>query len=298
MDSDKISAKLFDEAFLKKIEYLYIMSKRMFVGKLRSERKTRKAASGIEFADHRNYAPGDDVKSLDWRVYARTEKLLLRLFEEEEDLYFYFLIDCSTSMQLGSPTKLDYAKRVLAALAYIGLSNMDRVSIIPFNSQLEQRLAPSRGKGQIFKIFQFLSAVQAGGQTSLLDACRSFSAQTRRRGVAVVLSDFYSPEGFQTGLSALLYQQFECYAIQIADEAELSANLRGDLELIDVESGERRQVTVTPRLMQRYRDAHKRLSNELAEFCTKRGMLYFHAPTSLPFEELILKIFRSGGFLK
>lgn len=289
--------KLFDEAFLKKIEYLYIMSKRMFTGRLRSERKTRKAASGIEFVDHRNYAPGDDVKSMDWRVYARTEKLLLRLFEEEEDLYFYFLLDCSASMSLGSPSKLDYARRVLAALSYIGLSNMDRVSIVPFNSGVVQRMVPCRGKGQIFKIFDFLRSVPSGGNTSLLDACKSFANQTRRRGVAVVLSDFYSPEGFEAGLSALQYGQFECYALQLTDPAELQAKLRGDLELIDCESSQSRQITVTPRLLERYREAHAALCREIEAYCTKRGMLYFNVATTEPFEDLILKIFRAGGFL-
>ena len=108
---------LFDDAFLKKIEYLYVMSKKVFTGKLRAERKTRKVASGIEFADHRNYAPGDDFRALDWRVFARTEKLLIRLFEEKEDLSIYFLIDGSNSMMFNHGAKFDYARRMAAAEA-------------------------------------------------------------------------------------------------------------------------------------------------------------------------------------
>src|SRR5690606_27652253 len=140
--TDAKASGLFDESFLNKIEYLYIVSKKIFAGKLRAERKTRKVASGIEFADHRGYAPGDDFRYLDWKIYARTQKLLLRLFEEEEDLYIYFLVDTSDSMLLGTPRKIDYGKKVAAALAYIGLSNMDRVCIVPFNAKATGRLPP------------------------------------------------------------------------------------------------------------------------------------------------------------
>ena len=289
---------LFDEAFLKKIEYLYIVSKKVFAGKLRAERKTRKTASGIEFADHRNYAPGDDFRYLDWKVYGRTEKLLLRLFEEEEDLYIYFLLDTSASMLLGSPRKLDYAKKVSAALAYIGLSNMDRVSVVPFNEKVTGRLAPSRGKGQIFKLFSFLSDLREGETTRMVEAFKTFAAQNQRRGVAVVVSDFYDPRGYEEALNLLRYQRFETYVIHIFDEAELTPRLRGDIELVDCESGERRSVTVTPRLLERYRRAHSEFCDELEDFCLKRRILYFRTPIQTPFEELILRVFRAGGFLK
>jgi len=289
---------LFDEAFLKKIDYLYIMSKKVFAGQHRAERKTRKVASGIEFADHRPYSAGDDFRHLDWKIYSRTEKLLLRLFEEEEDLYIYFLIDTSLSMLLGEPRKLDYAKRVAAALAYIGLSNMDRVSIVPFNSAVTGRLPPSRGKAQIFKVFDFLTKINEGAETNMRDAFRTFAAQNKRRGIAVVISDFYDPAGYTEALNLLRYQKFETYCIHVFDEFELKPNLRGDIELVDCETGARRSITVTPRLLERYRKAHRAYCDELEEFCIKRRMLYFRTPIQLPFDELILRVFRAGGFLK
>ena len=289
---------LFDDGFLKKIEYLYIVSKKIFAGKLRSERKTRKVASGIEFADHRNYSAGDDFRYLDWKVYGRTEKLLLRLFEEEEDLYIYFLVDTSDSMLLGEPPKVDYAKKVAAALAYIGLSNMDRVSIVPFNAKLVGRLPPSRGKNQIFKVFNFLQEVKSGTRTIMYDSFKSFVAQNKRRGIAVVISDFYDPEGYEEALNLLRYQKFETYVIHVYDEFELNPRLRGDLDLVDCETGERRAVTVTPRLLDRYRVAHQRFCDELEDYCIKRRVLYFRTPIQTPFDELILRVFRAGGFLK
>src|SRR6478736_9562898 len=140
----------FDEQFLKKLEYLYVVAKKVFVGRIRAERRSRKTGSGVEFADHRNYAAGDDLRYLDWSVYGRLEKLLLRMFEEEEDLHIYLLIDSSASMRANG--KLDYAERICAALAYIGLAKLDRVSIVPFGGgaaqAAQERLPPSRGKAQ------------------------------------------------------------------------------------------------------------------------------------------------------
>lgn len=294
------ATKLFDEEFLKRIEYLYIVSKKIFAGRLRAERKTRKTASGIEFADFRNYSPGDDHRYIDWNIYGRTERLLLRLFEEEEDLYIYFLVDMSASMLLGSPRKVDYAKKVAAALAYIGLNNMDRVSIIPFSGSTIARLPPSRGKAQIFKVFDFLEKAPEGELTNMKDAFRTFAAQNknRGRGMAVVISDFYDPDGYEEGLNMLRYQRFDTYVIQVFDEYELQPNLRGDLTLVDCETGAGRDITVTPRLLERYKRAHKAFCDELEDFCLKRRMLYFRVPIQQEFDELILRIFRAGGFLK
>ncbi|QDG54125.1 DUF58 domain-containing protein [Persicimonas caeni] len=288
----------FDDEFLKKLEYLYIISKKIVAGKNQAERKTRIVGSGIEFADHRSYSPGDDFRGLDWKVYARTEKLFLRLFEEEEDLYIYFLLDCSRSMLLGEPTKWDYAKKVAAALGYIGLSNLDRVSIIPFSSKLDGRLPPSRGKAQIYKIFDFLRNLEAGEHTSLEDAFSTFVAQNKRRGIAVVLSDFYDPRGFEEGLNKLRYHKFEPIVVHVYDERELNPTVQGELQLVDVETGDVREITLTPEVVKEYRQAFYEFSEELEEYCTKKQVLYFRTPIQEPFDELILRIFRAGGFIK
>src|SRR5262249_48162131 len=194
----------FDEQFLKKLEYLYVVAKKVFVGRIRAERRSRKTGSGVEFADHRNYTAGDDLRYLDWSVYGRLDKLLLRMFEEEEDLHIYLLIDASASMRMSS--KLDYAERICAALAYIGLAKLDRVSIVPFGgggapNATKDRLPPARGKAQIFKVFQFLSALEPSGPTELSRALESFVHQTKRRGLAIVVSDFYDPDGYEDGLN-------------------------------------------------------------------------------------------------
>lgn len=289
---------LFDEDFLKKIEYLYVMSKKIFVGKLRAERKTKKTASGIEFADHRNYAPGDEIRALDWRVYARTEKLLIRLFEEKEDLNIYFLIDCSASMNFNHEKKLNYAKKMAAALGYIGLCNQDRVAFFAFDQKIAAHLPLSSGRGQIFKIFRFLENLNAQGMTDFKDAFKAFAGQTKRRGLAVVISDFENPDGFQNALNFLHYQQFETYAVHIIDDAEYQIDTFGDVSLIDAETGEQLDLTLSPKLITQYKKALENLCLKLEAFCVQRHMLYFRTPVSEPFDEIVLKVFRAGGFLK
>ncbi len=301
----------FDQSFLKKLEYLHIVAKKVFAGRLRAERRSRKTGAGIEFADHRDYTPGDDLRYLDWAVYGRMGRLLLRLFEEEEDLYIYILVDSSTSMRLGAGSgsllirssdgriaKLGYAAQVAAALAYVGLSNLDRVAVYEFAEALRGQLPAARGKGRIFKVFDFLSAMRPDGQTDLRTALTQFVHRTRRRGVAVVLSDFYDAAGYEEGLNLLRYHRFEPAVIQIIDPHEARPALRGDLELVDMETGERRQVTLTEAMCAAYARTHAEYCQTLESFCSSRGIGYLRADTDVPFEDLVLRMLREGGFVR
>jgi uncharacterized protein (DUF58 family) len=289
---------LFDEDFLKKLEYLHLISRRTFQGALRAERRTKKVGGGIEFADHRKYSLGDDFRYIDWNVYGRVDKLLLRLFEEEEDLHIYILLDCSRSMMIGEPLKLHYAMQVTAALTYIGLANLDRVGIIPFADTLRGRLPMARGKRRIFKVFQFLRAIEAGGVTQLGKCMDTFVHQNKRRGLAVLISDFYDPKGFEEGINELRYNKFEPFVLQVYDEREVNPTFHGDLTLVDCETGEAKEVTVSRSMLEQYRVEHAKYCDELNSFCTKRAIPYFRTHTGIPFDELILKIFRIGGFLR
>src|SRR6185295_17423859 len=146
---------------------LALVSRRICAGRLRAERRSKKKGSGVEFADHRDYVPGDDFRQIDWNVYQRFGKLLIRLYEEEEDLSIYFIIDCSASMGFGGGKKFDQARRLCAALAYVGLANLDRVTIVAVTDSVVARMPTTRGKGRIFKVFQFLQGLQTGGDTNL-----------------------------------------------------------------------------------------------------------------------------------
>jgi uncharacterized protein (DUF58 family) len=289
---------LFDEDFLKRLEYLALVARKTFTGALRAERRTKKVGAGIEFADHRKYAAGDDFRYLDWNVYGRLDRLLLRLFEEEEDLHIYLLIDCSSSMKIGRPLKLHYAMQIAAALSYIGLANLDRVGIVPFSDRLHDRLPPARGKRRIFKVFEFLRAIEVGGVTRLSDCMNAFVHREKRRGLAVVISDFYDPAGFEAGINELRYHRFEPFVLQVYDPKEASPTLHGDLTIVDCETGEAKEVTVSRSLLEAYKAEHARYCAELDAFCTKLAIPYLRTTTELPFDELVLRIFRSGWFLR
>ncbi len=288
---------LFDEEFQRRLEYLAVVSRRLFAGRLRAERRTKKSGSGIEFADHRDYVPGDDLRYLDWSVYGRTERLLLKLFEEEEDLAIYVLLDCSRSMGFGTPPRFDHARRLAAALAYVGLSNLDRVALIGWSTAVDRRLAPSRGRGQIFKVFDFLRGCRAEGETALADAARAFAAENKRRGIAIVVSDLYDPAGFERGLNAIRYQKFEPMVVHVVDPREADPGARGDVLLVDTETGVSREITLTPALVARYREAHTAWRAEVEGFCKTRQVPYVAADVTAPFEDQVLTLFRRVGLV-
>jgi uncharacterized protein (DUF58 family) len=204
----------------------------------------------------------------------------------------------SNSMTLGKEPKFFYGLRLGAALAYIGLSNLDRVAVVPFAHKMLGWLPPNRGKSRIFKIFDFLKGQTPGGTTDLERSLKNFIAQSRRRGVAVVISDFYDPDGYQEALNFLKYHKYESYIIQIFDKHEARPDLMGDLHLVDCETDEDRQVTVSAGLLRKYAAEHEKFCRELAEFCTGAAMPFFRTNTEMPFQDLILEIFRMGGFIK
>ena len=299
---------LFDDEFQRKLDYLAIVSRRVFSGRMRAERRTKKSGSGVEFADHRDYQPGDDIRYLDWNVYQRFDRLLLRLFEEEEDLAIYFIVDTSASMGFGggdwrrsaraAGKKLRYAKRICAALAYVGLANLDRVSIVSTSDHILDRMPQTRGKARIFKVFRFLKELEPTGVTDLEDALKSFVAQNKRRGLAVLISDLYDPRGFERGLNVLRYNKFDPFVVHVVDPADAKPKLQGDVLLYDCETGDEREVTVTPKVLARYAEAHRAYLSEIDRFCATHQVPYIAADVTVPFDDLILRVFRRGGFLK
>jgi uncharacterized protein (DUF58 family) len=290
---------LFDDEFQRKLDYLAVVSRRVFAGRTRAERRTKKSGSGVEFVDYREYSAGDDLRYLDWNLYQRHDKLLLRLFEEEEDLAIHVVVDASSSMGFGGGQKLRQAKRLAAALSYVGLSNLDRVSIAAARGEALEAIPPARGKQRIFPMFEFLRGLKAEGTTDLGAAMKSLVARTqKRRGLAVLLSDLFDPAGFERGINALRFGRFEVVALHLVDPADARPALHGEVRLYDCETGDERDVTVTPRLLERYREAYDAYRHEIESFCASKQVPYFVADASAPFDEIVLRVFRRGGFLR
>ena len=283
--------------FLRKIERMSLVAKRVFPGRLRGERRSTKRGASVEFADYRNYTIGDDFRRVDWNVYARLEKLFLTLLVEEEDLHAYLLVDASRSMEFGSPSKLLYAKRVAAALAYIALANLDRVGIAALSDGAAQTLSPKRGKQSAFGVFEYLKSVRGSGETDLAESLRDFSLRTSQAGLAIVISDFFDP-GYERGLFALLSRKFEVTVVHVLDQDEVSPSVVGDLLLVDSETDERREVTITQTLLRKYAERLAEFCGGIESYCTRYGCNYVRVTNQTPFEDLILSYLRRRGTVK
>ncbi len=295
-------SRRFDETFLRRLESLRVVTKRASLGQLRADRKSRHVGAGIEFADHRDYVAGDDLRLLDWNLYGRMERLLVRLFEEDEDLAIDVLVDASASMGVGAPTKtkLDLALQVGAALAYVGLANLDRVAVTVVGDALGEGLPPARGKAHVLPMLRFLDGVQARGRTALATAAREFLARRRRhrRGLVVLISDFYDPAGYRAALDLLRSGRLEIVVIQISAPEEARPPLRGDVTVRDVETGEERDVTISARALAAYEGRHAALVRGLEAFCRERGVPSFAVTSDEAFDAVVLRVFRAGGLLR
>jgi uncharacterized protein (DUF58 family) len=285
----------FQDDFLRKLEYLHVVSRREFAGQNRADRRTPKRGRGIEFADHRPYAPGDDYRLIDWKAYGRLNHLLLRLFDEEQDLPIYLILDVSASM--AEPAKFDMARRITAALCYIGLAHLDRMTLLTFARGLAHESSPGRGKGRIFRVFETLERLEPAGATDLRASCKEFASRPRQIGLTAIISDFLDPSGGVEGLKILRTLGHDVYAIHIASKADRDPGALGDVKFVDSETGELRELEVTPKLAAAYTHAWNAHATELAHFCGRYGIGYVRADAERPFEEIVLKAFRQGRFL-
>lgn len=285
----------FEDDFLKKLEYLHVVSKRAFAGQSRADRLAPKRGTGMEFADHRGYSRGDDFRHIDWKAYKRLNRLLLRLFDEEQDLPIYLLLDTSRSM--AQPEKFDQALKITAALCYIGLSHLDRVSMIPFGTKLGDETSPGTGKGRIFRVFEMLEKLKADGPTNLRAAFTDFAARGRRRGLVAVISDFLDEDGCEVGLKILRTLGHDVFAVHVVAEADRDTSSFGDVRFVDAETGERRDIEVTPQLATAYHNAWQAHTHAIEQFCGRYDIGYVRADAEKPFEDIILQAFRQGRFL-
>ena len=301
----------FENDFLKKLEYLHVVSKRALAGQNRADRLSPKRGRGLEFADHRPYAAGDDYRHIDWKAYQRLNRLLLRLFDEERDLSIYLLLDVSQSM--AEPAKFDMARRIAAALCYVGLAHLDRLTIVPFGNDLRHESSPGRGKGRIFRVFEALEQLETSGPTDLRAACKAFASRPRQLGLVVIISDFLEAgssesrlpggdpssdmTGPQAGLKILRTLGHDVFAVQVTSERDRDPGVYGTVRFVDVETGDVREIEVTPRLAAAYVKAAATHAEALEHFCGRYDIGYVKADAERPFEDVILRTFRQGRFL-
>ncbi|GAA5496773.1 hypothetical protein Rhal01_02958 [Rubritalea halochordaticola] len=281
-----------DPSFIRRLESLYLIARRVLGGTLQADRKSTRKGTGITFADYSEYNFGDDYRAIDWRVYARTEELVIKLFEMEEDATIYLLLDCSRSME----SKFLQARQLAAALGYIGLNCLDRLAIYGMADKLVPLLDPSRGRGAVLPFLRSLEDAETFGNDTDFTACvKSLQARHRKKGMVLVVSDFLFPTGFHKGLQLLQGLKHDVYCLQVHDTADLECSLKGDVELECVESGTRHKVTITPKEAKAYQEAIARWNDELKTECKKRGLDYLFTTNGDNFEDTVTHIIRKGG---
>ncbi|MBI4717551.1 MAG: DUF58 domain-containing protein [Planctomycetes bacterium] len=292
------SGPLLSPDFLTKLDQLELVSRKIFAGKLRGERISKRRGESVEFADYRNYVVGDDLRFLDWNIFARLEKLFIKLFLQEEDLHVSVLLDVSKSMDWGQPHKGLYARRVAAAIAYIGLVNFDRVSLYTYANGLAGELAGVRGRRLMFKVIEFLSGAEYSGTSNLAATGKQFALRHPQPGIVLVISDFFEKGGYEEGLRYLLGRNYDLYVVQVLSPEEMEPSLVGDLKLTDVEDEDTAEVTVTRALLNRYKINLRAYCERLKDYCTRRGVSYLFTGTEVPFDQIVLSYFRQRGLVK
>jgi len=289
---------LLDAEFLARLEQLELASRKIFQGRMKGERLSRRKGQSVEFADYRNYVVGDDLRFLDWNLFARLDRLFIRLFMEEEDLHLHILLDNSLSMDFGSPTKLHYAKQVAAALGFVGLVNLDRVVIEAFNDRLVQSMPAMRGRRSLWRMLNFVENILPAGPSDLRRALRAFAVKASGKGIVVLLSDLMDKRGYEDALRFLVARQMDVYVIHVLAQEEIEPELAGDLRLVDVEDDDVAEITVSAPLLKRYKANLGAYRRALYDFCNRRGISYLFTSNQVPFERLVLTYLRQRGLVK
>jgi uncharacterized protein (DUF58 family) len=289
---------LLDARFMARLDQLDVASRKILRGRLRGERQSKQRGTGVEFADHRQYALGDDVRFVDWNIFGRLDQLFLKLFVEEQDLSLHILVDASASTTMGDPPKSRQARRLAAALAYLGLVNNNRVHLCMFADGVTGRLPNLRGRQCLAQMAEFLLTSPADGPSDFDKAARQWTANRAGAGVTVVLSDFFFKQGYESGLRRLISDNYDLCVIQLLSPQERQPDIAGDLRLVDIEDADVAEVTVGRTLLKHYERVLAAYCTMLKEFCIRHGATYVLTDSAQPVDRLVLEQLRRLRIVK
>ncbi|MEN8148729.1 MAG: DUF58 domain-containing protein [Planctomycetota bacterium] len=284
-----------DEDFLKTLSYLDLTAKQIRAGSRRGERASRRTGSGTLFRDYRSYSRGDDLRYVDWNIYGRLDSLFVKVFEVEESADVLLFVDRSLSMDFGTPTKLDFARRIAAALGYIALSHLDQVTVVPVPGN---EIRSFSGKLHAPALFSHLLEQAPEGETDLYGSVRRALGPARRSRLAIVISDLLDPQGWQRAVEYLLHRRHRVFLVHVVSAEEEEPELSGSLRLLDSETGRIREVRVTDQLLEEYREVWSLFCSRAESFARRREIGHARVRSDLPFGPAVLTILRRGGVVR
>ena len=293
--------ELLGSQLMSSLDRLDVVARKIFSGKTQGERRSKRRGISVEFADYRQYTAGDDIRFIDWNVYARLDKLFMKIFLEEEELNLGIAIDTSQSMEYGNPNKFDFARRLAMSLGYIALSSHNRLSLFSFNDAKVERRQGLRGKKRTREVGEWLLNLKPSGTTDLTDSCKFISTSRQGRGVLVLISDCLEPEGIKKGLQYLVGSGWDVFVIQVLSPEELhplESGMEGDLKLVSAESDAVCEVTVTTPLIEQYQSNLASFCDEVRLQCTRIGAGNVRVSSDIDSELLLVEYLRNRGLLR
>ncbi len=290
-------ASFLEPVLLRRLERLGLVSRRRVANQIKGERRSVQRGSSMNFVDYREYVPGDDVGQLDWNVYGRLDHLVIKLYEDEQNVTVHLLVDNSNSMDWGEPNKLQLALQLAGSLGYVGLTNFDRVQCATFSDTLGATFGPARNQREAHNLFAYLNEVKAAGQTDFEASLRAYAMQNRRPGLIVIFTDLLSHSSFEAGVKYLLERGYEIALIHVLSPAEVRPGIGGDLKLIDRETGRFVDVTLNQRALTLYRERYQGWTSAIEGFCGRHSIVYQRVESSEPVDKLLFQTFRKRGLV-
>ena len=286
---------LLTSSFLKQLENHRLVTQ--LSSQLAGERLSSRKGGGMEFVEHKGYSTGDDLRYLDWNVYARNDQLTVKQFETSENIATYVLLDVSDSMDFGTPSKLLWAKQMAAAIGYLAMCREDWFGLFPFSEELQTSMLSQRGRGQVKQVFDFIEELEPGGTTDIETSIQRFAAESGTGGLLFILSDFWDPDALQQALPYLLYSGFTVHALQILTPEEINPGYSGELDLTDAETGERVLLNIRKGTLDQYERELQSSFLKLEAALSTPATRYFRFLTSDSVEDTVLFRFRHEGLL-
>ncbi len=287
-----------EASVLQRLDSLALLTRRPMATGRPGRRRSPLAGSSMEFADYRRYAPGDDFRRIDWRAYARLERLFLRVFEAEENLTVTVLIDCSDSMHHGQPTKIALALQLAAALSYVALKCEDSVIVGALTDRLAAYRRAGSGKNAVWSVGEFLNRLPRSGTTDLNRALYDLGRVVTSPGLTIIISDFLAPGGYQTGIRAVRQLRQEVAMLHILSPDEIEPDIQGDWRLQDSEGVGNVDVSVSPGILNAYRQRLNAFTQELAAFAHSYAMTYTMIPSDTAIIDVVQRILRQVELVK